>query len=182
MTEGAASATMRKPVKLASEPAALKQISDSRLAKLLVWPGKPGVKPEPPLTLLTTEQQSRYDLGKVLFTGVCAACHQPHGKGLDGVAPPLMDSEWVLGSEQRIVRIVLHGLTGPVSVKGKTYRLDMPAFGSFTDEQIASVLTYLRREWEHTAAPVEPDTVKAIRAATSDRREAWVQEQLRALP
>ena len=185
LLDGAVSASLRKPVKLASEPAALNQITDKRVAKLsalLIWPNKPGIKPEPPLTPLTKEQQARYDLGKVLFTGVCAACHQTHGKGLDGLAPPLMDSEWVLGPEQRIVRIVLHGLTGPVSVKGKTYRLDMPAFGSFTDDQIASVLTYIRREWEHTAAPVEPTTVKAIRAATADRREAWVQDQLRALP
>ena len=185
LLDGATSASLRKPVKLASEPAALKQITDKRVAKLsslLVWPNKPGVKPEPPLTPLTPEQQARYDLGEVLFTGVCAACHQPHGKGLDGVAPPLMDSEWVLGPEQRLVRIVLHGLTGPVSVKGKTYRLDMPAFGSFTDEQISGILTYIRREWEHGASPIGPETVKAIRAATADRREAWVQEQLRALP
>lgn len=181
LLDGAASASLRKPVKLTSEPAALKQITDKRVAKLsslLVWPNKPGIKPEPPLTPLKKEQQARCDLGKVLFTGVCAACHQTHGRGLDGLAPPLMDSEWVLGSEQRIVRIVLHGLTGPVSVKGKTYRLDMPAFGSFSDEQIAGVLTYIRREWEHTAAPVEPDTVKAIRATTVDRREAWVSQQL----
>ena len=181
LLDGASSASLRKPVKLTSEPAALKQITDQRVAKLsslLVWPNKPGIKLEPPLTPLTKEQQARNDLGKVLFTGVCAACHQTHGRGLDGLAPPLMDSEWVLGSEQRIVRIVLHGLTGPVSVKGKTYRLDMPAFSSFSDEQIAGVLTYIRREWEHTAAPVEPDTVKAIRAATADRREAWVVPQL----
>ena len=179
--EGALSAALRKPVKLAAEPAALRQIADARAAKfsaLLVWPGKPGVKPEPPLAPLTQEQQARYEMGRVLFTGVCAACHQPHGKGLDGVAPPLMDSEWVLGPEQRLVRIVLHGLTGPLSVKGKTYYLDMPAFGSLPDEQISAVLTYLRREWEHTAAPVEPGTVKAIRAATADRHEAWMQDLL----
>ena len=179
--EGALSAALRKPVTLAAEPAALRQITDPRAAKfsaLLVWPGKPGVKPAPPLAPLTPEQQARYEMGRVLFAGVCAACHQPHGKGLDGVAPPLMDSEWVLGPEQRLVRIVLHGLTGPLSVKGKTYYLDMPAFGSLPDGQISAVLTYLRREWEHSAAPVEPATVKAIRAATADRHEAWMQDLL----
>ncbi|MCX6848206.1 MAG: cytochrome c [Verrucomicrobia bacterium] len=185
LLDGVAATSLRKPVKLAGEPAELKQILDkraARLASLLVWPGKPGVKTEQPLAPLTKQQQGRYDLGKVLFTGVCAACHQMHGRGLDGVAPPLMDSEWVLGSEQRMVRIILHGLTGPVSVRGKTYRLDMPAFGSFSDEQISAVLTYIRREWEHGAAPVEPGTVKVIRATTADRHEAWVQDQLRAIP
>jgi mono/diheme cytochrome c family protein len=54
----------------------------------------------------------------------------------------------------------------------------MPAFGAFTDEQIAGILTYLRREWEHDASPVEPETVQGIRTATADRKEAWLGEQL----
>jgi mono/diheme cytochrome c family protein len=174
--------TRKKPVKFKSEPAALNRINNSNVATLLTWPGKPGAKPEPPIIPLTSAQQSRYELGKVLFTGVCAACHQPHGLGLGGVAPPLVDSEWVLGSEQRLARIVLHGLTGPLSVKGRTYRLDMPALGVFNDEQIAGILTYIRRGWEHNAAPVEPDTIKAIRSDTSARHEAWLQEDLQKIP
>jgi putative membrane-bound dehydrogenase-like protein len=175
-------ATSRKPVKFKTEPAALKKLNHPGITALTTWPGKPGAKPEPPIVPLTSAQQARHDLGRVLFTGICAACHQPHGLGLEGVAPPLVDSEWVLGSEQRLVRIVLHGLTGPLSVKGRSYRLDMPALGAFTDEQISGILTYMRREWEHHAAPVEPETVKAIRAATASRREAWLQEQLREIP
>lgn len=181
------SAMAKKPVKMNAPPVALSAPSlshDSRAARvsaLMTWPGKPGVNPEPPVVPLTSAQRARYDLGKILFIGVCAACHQPHGLGRDGVAPPLVDSEWVLGSEQRLVRIVLHGLTGPLSVNGRTYRLDMPAFGAFADEQISGILTYLRREWEHTAAPVEPETVKAIRAATG-HHDAWLQDQLRELP
>jgi mono/diheme cytochrome c family protein/glucose/arabinose dehydrogenase len=176
--------TARKPIKFQSEPAALKQIRDSRIARvstLMTWPGKPGAKPEPPMVPLTAEEQTRYEAGKALFNGVCAACHQPHGRGLEGVAPPLVDSEWVLGTDQRLVRIVLHGLTGPVSVKGRNYRLDMPAFGAFSDDQISGILTFVRREWENNAAPVEPGTVNAIRTATADRHEAWVVEQLREI-
>lgn len=187
MLEGilsAASMMARKPVKFKSEPDALKQIKDPRLAKLtmlMAWPGKPGMKPEPPLVPLTAAQQTRFETGRMLFNGVCAACHQPHGRGLEGVAPPLVDSEWVLGPEQRLVRIVLHGLTGPLSVNGRSYRLDMPALGAFNDEQVSGILTYIRRSWEHTAAPVEPETVKAIRAATAGRHEAWIGEQLREI-
>ena len=184
----AASVTARKPVKFKSEPAALaglQKLKDARLTKitaLMTWPGKPGAKPEPPVIPLTVAQQQRYEMGKALFSGVCAACHQPHGRGLEGVAPPLVDSEWVLGPEQRLVRIVLHGLTGPLSVKGRTYRLDMPALSVFNDDQVASILTYIRREWEHNAAPVDPETVKAIRTATADRHEAWLGEQLIKVP
>ena len=174
--------TRKKPVKFKSEPGALKELKNSNIAELLIWPGKPGAKPEPPIIPLTSAQQARHDLGKILFNGVCAACHQPHGLGLAGVAPPLVDSEWVLGSEQRLARIVLHGLTGPLSVKGRNYRLDMPALGAFTDDQIAGILTYIRREWEHNAAPVEPEIIKSIRTATSGRREAWLQEDLQKIP
>ena len=179
-----ASALERKPVKFLKEPvawAAFTAVDDARVAKakaLVTWPGKPGAKPEPPLVPLTAQQQARHEMGKVLFSGVCAGCHQPHGFGLDGVAPPLVDSEWVLGSEQRLVRLVLHGLSGPISVKGRSYRLDMPAMGVFTDDQVSGILTYIRREWEHTGAPVEPETVKAIRAATADRHEGWLPEDL----
>ena len=176
--ETKATITGKKPVKFLGEPAVLKQLNSSAIAALITWPGKPGAKPEPPIIQLTNTQQARYESGKILFSGVCAACHRPHGLGLEGVAPPLVDSEWVLGSEQRLGRILLHGLTGPLSVKGRSYRLDMPAFGMFSDEQIAGILTYIRGEWEHNATPVEPDTIKAIRATTMGRREAWLQEEL----
>lgn len=180
--------TVKRPVKLKSEPAALAQLRVqkdtrfARIAELMSWPGKPGTKPDPPVVPLSAAQQPRFELGRILFSGTCAACHQPHGRGLEGIAPPLMDSEWVLGSEQRLVRIVLQGLTGPLQVSGRTHRLDMPALGAFNDEQISAVLTYIRREWGHTAAPVEPETVKAIRAATVDRHDAWLQEELQQLP
>jgi mono/diheme cytochrome c family protein len=182
------STTSRRPVKFANEPAGftlLHQRSDPRIAQigsLITWPGKPGAKPELPLKPLTAEQQARFEMGKALFLGSCAACHQPHGRGMEGLAPPLADSEWVLGPEQRLVRIALHGVMGPLKVRGRTYHLDMPAMGFFNDEQLAAILTYLRREWEHTADPVEPETVKAIRNATNDHHEAWLGEQLIKIP
>ena len=52
------------------------------------------------MELLTAEQQQRFENGRTLFAAVCAACHQPTGRGLDGLAPPLLDSEWVLGSPE----------------------------------------------------------------------------------
>jgi mono/diheme cytochrome c family protein len=101
---------------------------------------------------------------------------------MDGLAPPLADSEWVLGSDQRLVRIVLHGLNGPIRVKGAGYNLDMPGMGMFDDEQIAGILTYIRREWEHGGAPVPTETVKKIRAETAKRQEAWSSAELLKIP
>jgi mono/diheme cytochrome c family protein len=184
--------TTKKPVKFKAEPAPLAQLAKltgtsvrSRVEKvsaLMTWPGKPGAIPEPEVPPLTPEQQERFDLGKTLFSGICAACHQPHGLGVEGLAPPLVDSEWVVGSEQRLARMILHGVTGPIQVNGRIYRLDMPGLGIFTDEQVAAILTYIRREWEHTAPPVEPATVKAIREATRDRTEGWREAELKAIP
>ncbi len=177
-----------RQVRLPAEPPALaalnkietKSIRTSfpKVVNLLTWPGKPGAEPEPEVKPLTVEQKARFDLGKTLYETTCAACHQPHGYGQEGLSPPLVDSEWVAGKDERLARIVLHGVRGPISVKGQKYDLDMPALGTFDDEQIAGILTYIRREWEHTLDPVEPATIKKIRAATAQREEAWSEAEL----
>ena len=98
---------------------------------------------------------------------------------MEGLAPPLVDSEWVLGPEQRVVRIVLNGVHGPIQVGKKTVELEMPGLGTLDDNQIASVLTYVRREWGHEANPVDPQTVKQFRQETAKRGEIqWTMEEL----
>jgi mono/diheme cytochrome c family protein len=76
------------------------------------------------------------------------------------------------------VRIVLQGVRGPIQVKGQTYEADMPSLGVLDDEQIANVLTYVRREWGHDFPPVSVATVKKIREQTSQREDAWSAEEL----
>jgi putative membrane-bound dehydrogenase-like protein len=178
----------RRPVQFPSEPngwSALLNDPDlkARLEKatgtapstsdLVLWPGKPGVVAtvEPPP--LAGADLDRFNKGKAIYTSVCAGCHLPDGRGQNGLAPPLLDSDWILGSPQATVRIILYGLSGAISVNGRSYIGEMPGLGSLDDEQIASVLTYLRREWGHTAAPVDPDLVKSIRAATAGRVNPW---------
>ncbi len=146
--------------------------------KIIAWPGKPGVPPPPVVIPLTADQQKHYDNGKMIYAGLCAACHQPGGTGLEGLAPPLVDSEWALGPADVPIRIVIHGLGGPVNVAGRTWALEMPPLPQFTDEQIASVLTYIRREWEHNASPVAPEEVTKIREANKTRTHSWTAEEL----
>ncbi|HUR56375.1 MAG TPA: c-type cytochrome [Opitutaceae bacterium] len=149
-----------------------------RLEPLLDWPGKPGAATAA-VAPLTAEEQARFVAGKALFTNVCAACHQITGRGLDGLAPPLLDSEWVLGPPDRPIKIVLQGVRGNLVVLGRTHTGDMPAFGAvFDDTQIASVLTYLRREWGHEGSPVDPAFVAKIRAETAGQKDAWSQQEL----
>ena len=181
----------RKLLYLETEPASLKQLTTTlaknkdatKLIKSIepsvAWPGKPGVPPPPVVKPLTAEQQQRYDAGKTIYAGLCAACHQPTGTGLDGLAPPLVDSDWVLGKSDIPIKIVLHGVGGDLPVGPKTWRLEMPPLGTLTDDQIASILTYVRREWEHTASPVEPAEVAKIRAASAGRTKAWTADELK---
>ena len=150
----------------------------TRIDSQLAWPDKPGVPPPPVIVPLDATQQALFDKGKTIYATLCAACHQPAGTGTEGLAPPLVDSEWVLGPADRLARIVLHGLSGPVSVAGTTWRLEMPPLAALPDADIAAALTYIRREWEHNAAPVTPADVAKIRAAYPGRTKAWSAEEL----
>ncbi|HTQ30235.1 MAG TPA: cytochrome c [Opitutaceae bacterium] len=127
------------------------------------------------------------DMGKRLFNsgGACYSCHQPTGQGIPGVYPPLAGSEWVQGTPDRVIRIVLFGLQGKVSVKGNEFSsgVVMPAFGptgtfGWSDEKIADVLTYIRQEWGNKASQITPEQVAAIRNAEASRTKAWTQDEL----
>jgi mono/diheme cytochrome c family protein/glucose/arabinose dehydrogenase len=154
------------------------------LSARISWPGK-GPEPEPPRAApLGAEEQARWERGKRQYAASCAACHQLSGLGDDAKGPPLVDSEWVLGSEPRLLRIVLNGLQGPVHVNGTrhVFSQEMPAVLNMTNAEIAEVLTYVRREWGHQGAPVAPESVKAVRAKVEDREEPWTEKELLDLP
>lgn len=128
-------------------------------------------------------------LGKKQYAAACITCHMPDGNGLPNVYPPLVGAEWVIGSEERLISIVLHGLKGPVTVKGHTYNAAaMPAFGqvagggyNWSDEKIAAVLTYIRHEWGNGAGPIETARVTELRIKEAARQE-WTEAELLALP
>jgi mono/diheme cytochrome c family protein len=118
--------------------------------------------------------------GAVVFSGHCAACHQATGQGLPGVFPPLALSEYVNGDPARLARLVLRGLTGPVTVAGASVNGAMPAWADqLTDTEVAAVLTYVRSHFGNRAGPVSADAVAAARAATADRATPWTVAELR---
>ena len=149
----------------------------SGLQESLAWPGKPGVEIAEAREL-TEEESALYAHGANLYMGVCAGCHQPSGRGEDGIGPPLKTSPYVLGDEGWLVRVLMHGLGGEIKVMGKTWDQEMPALAG-SDRDIAGVLTYIRREWGHTAEPVSEETVANVRAASGDRQHSWTVEELR---
>ena len=118
--------------------------------------------------------------GGQLYGLYCSACHGADGKGATGGQfPPLAGSPWVQGNAERPIKIVLHGLHGPVDVNGKTYNLEMPPQGAaLADDNIAAILTHVRKSWGNDASAVTVEQVKQVRAATAQRKEHWSAEEL----
>lgn len=134
------------------------------------WPGKPGaVEIELPREL-TPEEQRRFDHGATVFAAACATCHQSHGGGDEGKAPTLRGTQYAVGDEQRLARILLFGLEGPLEVEGVTWNMEMPRFEG-SDEDLAAVLTYVRRSWGNGADPVTVETVRQERARSGGRTQ-----------
>ncbi|MCB9628939.1 MAG: nitrite reductase, copper-containing [Sandaracinaceae bacterium] len=107
----------------------------------------------------------RMTRGEATYRGVCAACHQRTGEGLAGVFPPLAGSEYMQRPDEELARIVLSGLTGPITVNGQAYNGVMPGLANLTDHEIADVLTYVRGNLGNHQPPVSNEVVAAARRA-----------------
>jgi mono/diheme cytochrome c family protein len=125
-------------------------------------------------------------MGREVFKN-CAACHQANGQGMAGQFPPLAGSDWINNkSPNRIIRIVLNGLQGPLVVNGQPFPTAAAMLAwkaNLSDEQIAAVLTYVRgkKDWGNNAPPVSPDEVKAIRAKLNGKDGYFAPDDLMKL-
>ncbi|NNE78321.1 MAG: cytochrome c, partial [Pricia sp.] len=106
--------------------------------------------------------------------GFCVTCHQPDGLGLSASQfPPLAKSPWVTGNEERLIKLTLHGLMGPLELMGKSYPGQVPMTpygGMLNDEEIASVLTFVRNAFGNKAPAIDPELVKKVREETKDKK------------
>ncbi len=188
---------LAQPIALAAAPAAFETLAKSdepvvreqaeRIKKLFSWPGH-----QTEAAVATPEvarsagpgEDAAMAAGKLLFEQVCAGCHGLAGEGLAPLAPPLANSSWALGSEGRLIRVALHGVTGPIHVNGTKYEPpqtlpDMPSLReALDDDQMAAVLTYLRQGLGHNAGPVSPSQVAQIRSETENREIPWTEAEL----
>ena len=116
--------------------------------------------------------------GERLFVAYCAACHQYDGQDV-GQAPPLAGTAWVTGPEERLIKIVLHGIRGQFEIAGQVYNREMPGFGEvFSDQDVASLLTFVRHRFGRLEEPVETSTVEKVRSEHRGRTEYWQAEKL----
>jgi mono/diheme cytochrome c family protein len=146
---------------------------DAIVAKVLDamdWPGKPRrADTAPPLT---AAEQQRFEAGKEVYNRLCTACHQPDGRGREGLAPALAGSPLVTGRAGITIRIVLHGKEGKAM---------MPPLGSLSDADIAAVLTYVRRSFGHSLSAVDVDLVREVRGSALGRERPWTEEELKTV-
>lgn len=123
--------------------------------------------------------------GEGIYSSLCLPCHQGSGLGAPGQFPPLSGSDWVnTEGPNRILRIILNGLNGPIEVNGETWNGIMPPLGDVvgSDEDLAAVVSYIRNTWGNEASICTPEEAAAVRAEAADRSNPWTAAELLALP
>jgi len=123
--------------------------------------------------------------GLVLYRSICQACHGADGNGINGLAPPLNNSDWVNGDKKRLAAVVLYGINGPITVSKKLYKVpevsgEMPGIASnvnFSDEDVAQVLSYIRNSWTNSAEKVSKEDVAAIRLKYNGKQQGFTEKE-----
>src|SRR5690606_5793495 len=110
---------------------------------------------------LTVEDQVK--AGEALFAGTCSTCHRATGQGLEGVFPPLAGSDFIAADPKRIPNVIMHGLSGPVTVNGVEYNSVMPPMGQLTDDEVANISTYVLNSWGNPGGHITKEEAAEIR-------------------
>jgi len=115
----------------------------------------------------------------------CVTCHQANGQGLAGTYPPLAGSEYATAANVAVpIRILMHGIQGPITVKGAQFNGLMPAYGvgiEMSNEEIASVLTYVRSSWGNAASAITAEDVAKVRATPRAKTGSVDADELKAM-
>ncbi len=156
----------------------------------LVYNGHLNTKPGEGPVVLPPEQIIAK--GKSLYAQTCIQCHMADGKGVPGKYPPLAGSDIVNGSEDRVIRILLHGLKDPITLNGATFTTSekMPPFGpgmpgglyNYSDAKISYVLSYVRSDFGNKSALVEESKVTEVHKQVAARTTSWTMSELPASP
>ncbi|MCH8073141.1 MAG: nitrite reductase, copper-containing [Proteobacteria bacterium] len=114
----------------------------------------------------TATKEQRIRAGRVLYNGTCSVCHQQNGEGLEGVFPPLANSDYLMADTRRAIEIVLNGLVGPVTINGSSFNSVMPPMSQLNDDEIANILTFTLNNWGNEGDEVRSGEVAEVRATT----------------
>jgi len=135
----------------------------------------------------SVDVSKEFPKGATLFRSICQTCHSPDGNGINGLAPPLNKSDWVTGDKSRLIKVILYGLNGPITIGTKVYKSpeisgEMPALASnsnFSDEDIAQVANYIRNSWSNKGDKISKEAVSEIREKYKGRQKAFNEPELK---
>ncbi|HPG09086.1 MAG TPA: PQQ-dependent sugar dehydrogenase [Saprospiraceae bacterium] len=132
-----------------------------QLASIEAHKERPNIKNPDPVE--DNLDRFRASIGQGLYTTYCGACHQADGKGDGTRFPPLLNSEYVSGDMKELVRIILKGMEGPMTVNGQGFNGAMPANDFLTDDELALIVTYIRREFGNGANSLQAYDARGYR-------------------
>jgi nitrite reductase (NO-forming) / hydroxylamine reductase len=108
--------------------------------------------------------EARTAAGRGVYQKVCQACHGVEGQGLPGAFPPVANSDWIAGNKDRLVDVVLNGLSGPITVNGKQFNAVMPPMAYLNDADVANVLTFVLNSWNNPGGEIQMAQVAQVRS------------------
>ena len=103
--------------------------------------------------------------GKAVYDNYCLPCHMSNGKGAPGMNPPLTGTEFVLGDKERLIKIVLQGLSEPIEIEGEIYQNVMASHSFLSDQQVADVLSFVRQSFGNNASEIKANEVSDVRSS-----------------
>ena len=101
--------------------------------------------------------------GQAVYIQVCATCHQTNGSGVPMMFPPISESDIISGDPEKLIKLIFEGMSGPVEIKGEEYNSIMPPQNNLDDQQIADLLTFLRKSFGNSADPISAEEVASLR-------------------
>ena len=138
-------------------------LSDADRVTIRNWVDHGGLQGVPPPAGAAKTKAEKIELGRHLFMSICAACHQPSGRGLPNVFPPLAGSDFLNADKNRAIQTVIFGRQGEVVVNGTKFKNNMPSF-PLSDQDVANALTFVYNSFGNSGLEVTPEEVKAQRA------------------
>ena len=94
----------------------------------------------------TTPMHQDFSEGKEIYNGFCMQCHMPNGEGVPKAIPPLAKSDYLINNRLESIKAIKYGLSGEITVNGKTYNSAMSAQG-LDNQEIANVMNYITNSW-----------------------------------
>ncbi|MDV6315293.1 cytochrome c [Idiomarina sp. HP20-50] len=101
--------------------------------------------------------------GENVYKKYCQACHQPNGKGMQGVFPPLANNPNLKDQPEYIAKTIITGKSGPLSVNGTNYNGSMPPMGYLKDADIAALVNYINTDLVQGSETITAEAISSMR-------------------